>query len=890
AMAGSGKSTLLGQWLEDCPYPSAWLSLDQRDNDLAVFLSYVIGALQTVSPGACDKTLNLLEAHRQPPVEAIVTSLVNEMDEMILILTEPAAEEQETPPKGLVLVLDDYHHITDPAIHQAMSLLIEHLPQGMHLTLASRTVPLLPIPLLRARGQILEMRAGDLRFTLEEVEAFLTATFGLELSREAIGVLQEKSEGWIAGLQLAALSLRNLPDRSNLLQTLKGSSIYFVVEYLVHEVHSQQPEAIQEFLLRTSILDRFCAPLCEAVCCAEANTTLAPTGAGSFPEIPLDGQDYLETLERDNLFIVPLDLEHGWYRYHHLFQDVLRQELAKRWSAEEIATLHARAGAWFASQGYVEEALQHDLAAGDMTGAAKLVEAYAHKTLDQDRFYTLSRWLRTLPDELVRQRPGLLLAKAWTLQHQLNLQALRPLVQAAEALLDSGAPQLEPRVIDALRAEADYFRGMFAYWLGDAQRSLVHCQRALECLPKSYLLARAQAGAYQGLAYQMAGQKDIALRVTNQGIYEHGMSSDLQTHRFQVTLTLIRILSGDLYEAAQSTDASLKAAERGKLANSIGWSHYIWGLLHYEWNDLLSAAQHFSDAIDLRYAFQPRATVDSYSGLSLTLQAQGQGERASAVAESLLRFALEAGNPTLLALARSLQARLSLLQGDIEPALRWLQGASHEVEVEPLSLWLENTVLTRTRVLITLGASGTRLPDEREPLRAAVDILAAQQQIAGAKHNTVQMIRVLSLQALAYDALDQEDEALDALKEAVMLARPGGFVRTFVDTGPAMVSLFHRLAEQNIAPEYVGRVVAALQYLQMGDTKIGKLAAPLSRREMEVLALLARQMINKEIARELSVSPATVKTHTLNIYRKLEVPNRQQAVDKARALGILPPQ
>jgi LuxR family maltose regulon positive regulatory protein len=243
-----------------------------------------------------------------------------------------------------------------------------------------------------------------------------------------------------------------------------------------------------------------------------------------------------------------------------------------------------------------------------------------------------------------------------------------------------------------------------------------------------------------------------------------------------------------------------------------------------------------------------------------------------------------------LALARSLQARLSLLQGDIEPALRWLQGASHEVEVEPLSLWLENTVLTRARVLITLGASGTRLPDEREPLRAAVDILAAQQQIARAKHNTVQMIRVLSLQALAYDALDQEDEALDALKEAVMLARPGGFVRTFVDTGPAMVSLFHRLAEQNIAPEYVGRVVAALQYLQMGDTKIGKLAAPLSRREMEVLALLARQMINKEIARELSVSPATVKTHTLNIYRKLEVPNRQQAVDKARALGILPPQ
>ncbi|MGD9148604.1 MAG: hypothetical protein PVI80_23780, partial [Anaerolineae bacterium] len=587
AMAGSGKSTLLNQWLEDCPYPSVWLSLDERDNDLAVFLTYLIGAMQTVFPGACGRTLSSLESSRELRPEGIMASLINEMEEIPLTLAESAPEQRGAFPRILILVLDDYHRISDPAILQAMSLLIEHLPKGVHLTLASRTDPVLPIPLLRARGEIMELRAADLRFTPEEVESFLTVTFGLELSREAVGVLQAETEGWIAGLQLVALSLRNLPDQSKLVQTLKKKSIYLVVEYLVAEVLSQQPEAIREFLLRTSIMDRFCAPLCEAVSCAEASAALVSEGAGSFPEIPLDGQSFLESLEKDNLFVVPLDLEGDWYRYHHLFQGILRQELAAQRSEEEIAILHSRAGAWLASHGHIEEALQHALAAGDMTGAARLIEANVHETLGQDRYHTLRRWLQMLPDELVQQRLGLLLAGAWVVQHQLNLGALLPLVQRAETLLESGLQQLDPPAIDAFRGEIDFFWGMLAYWQGDAQKCLVYCQRALERLPKARPFARAQTVGYQVLAYQRVGRKDMAAEVTDRSYFQYGKLSDLQTARLPTVLTLVHILSGDLYEAAQTAEATLKAAVQGNLANSIGWGHYLSGLLSYEWNDLL---------------------------------------------------------------------------------------------------------------------------------------------------------------------------------------------------------------------------------------------------------------------------------------------------------------
>jgi LuxR family maltose regulon positive regulatory protein len=895
ALAGAGKSTLLCQWLEDCPCPSAWLSLDEGDNDLAVFLSYFIGAIHTVSPGACGKTLGLLETHPLPQVESIITSLINEMEEIPLPTQGEPSGEEGLPPESLVVVLDDYHSITEPAVHRALSLLIEHLPLGIHLMLASRSDPLLPLPLLRARGELKELRAVDLRFAPEEVEAFLAARLGLDLARETLSIVEDMTEGWITGLQLAALSMRALPDDDALMRAFSKGRSYLVAEYLVSEVLDQQPEVVKEFLLQTSILDRFCAPLCEAVAgCQPGPSILAAGEAGSEGEPgiearPFDGQAYLKVLERDNLFIIPLDPERNWYRYHHLFQSMLQQELAAKRNEREVASLHTRAGAWLANHGYIEEALQHALAAGDVSGAARLIEANVHEALNQDRYHTLKRWLQMLPDELVQQRPGLLLAEAWAVQHQLNLDVLLPLVQKAEALLDSGVPQLEPPAIDALRGEIDFFWGLLAYWQGDAQKSLIHCQRALERLPKARLLARAQVAVYQAFAYQMVGQKDMAAEVTNQSLYRDRMSSDLQTTRLPGALTLVHILSGDLFEAAQTADVALKTAVQGNLANSIGWGHYLSGLLSYEWNDLLGAAQHFSGSLDLQYAFHPRATVDCYSGFALVMQAQGQGEKARAVADDLLDYALESGNPTFVAVARAFQARLMLRQGDLESALRWVLATSHEAEVEPAWVWLENTILTRARVLIAHGATGSSLPGGRDPLPVARDILSEQLQTARNTHNTLQMIRTLALLALANDASGHKEGALDAVLEAVSLARHGGFVRTFVDLGQAMASLFHQLAGQGIEPEYVSRIVAAFQYLQIAGARLGKLVEPLTNRQLEILALLARQMTNKEIARDLFISPATVKTHTLSIYRKLDVPNRQQAVIKARALSILPP-
>jgi LuxR family maltose regulon positive regulatory protein len=853
ASAGYGKTTLVSSWLETSDTPSAWLSLDERDDDLVTFLTYFITAIQTMFPAACRDTLALLNAATLPPLPVLSRSLINELDQL-----EPA----------FTLVLDDFHLILDPAVHDLLNELMRHPPRPLHLVVISRRDPSLPITTLRARGQVTEIRSRELRFTVAETGALLQQMQGVAPEQTTAAHLTEKTEGWVTGIRLAILALRKQGDLDGLLNRLPENLHQHVADYLLAEVVSDQPAAIQAFLLKTSILSRLNGPLCDVMADLDE-----PEG---------NGQATLEWLREARLFTLPLRDQPGSYRYHHLFQEYLQNQLARRYGPADIAALHARAGSWYAQAGVVEEALHHLLAAGDTLGAAQLVEQHRHDLLNRDAFIALGKWLEMLPGELVQQRPALLLARAWVLNHQLNLQALPPILQSVEVLLDNEGSIRSQATEQSLRGEVDFFWAAIWYWQGHSRRSLECAQRSLERGPIAQPFFRSFATTYMGLAAQLAGQKEMALQTVDEAFERELAPDNMVTIRLLSVLLFIHLLSAELVESAQLTERNLKLAAEKNYGNLKTWGHYLLGYVHYEWNELKTSVHHLAQAVEKRYLLQRRAAIDSLVGLSLAFQARQQPDKANQTMKLLLEFALQTSNPTYVTIAQSCQARLSLLQGDLASATAWLQTADLSTDVSQMFIWLEVPRLTRCRALIARGST----PD----LQAAVSELQVHLQAAEAGHNTLQMIHILLLQALAYQAQSKLDDALTSLERAVILARPGGFIQTFVEGGPPMAELLTRLVERGVAVDYVHQILAAFSASgsesQSPDPN-QNLAEPLTRRELQTLQLLATDLSVEDIATEMVVSVATVRTHTKRIYRKLDVHSRLQADQRAKELGLL---
>jgi len=515
APAGYGKTTLLAQWLEGCDRPAGWLSLDERDNDLVVFLNYLVAAIQTVFPNACQTTLGLLQAPQMPPLDYLATMLVNEI-----------ADVSKAP----IMVLDDYHTIQDEAVQGLLTALIRDLPEQAHLVLASRSDPPFPLASLRAGRQMLDIRASDLYFTSDEAQAFLEQTVGVTLPADIVSLLEERTEGWVVGLRLAALSMRGLPDHTAFVQSFRGTH-RDLMDYLVAEVLARQPQHVQGFLLRTSILDRFCVPLCDAVLYGGRRTMDARRTADdeplSFVGRPSSrSRATLDELEQANLFLVPLDYERNWYRYHHLFQDSLRQRLRMQLDADEIASLHKRASAWLAGNGFTEEALDHVLVAGDVEGAAQLVEDCRHDLLNREDRPTLERFLKRLPEEVVRGRATLLVARAWVLQSRYQIAGIPPLLQEAEARLNAAAPALPESEVRSLRGEIDVLWSYVLYGHDEGQRALEHALGAMEHISAAHAFARSMAIMFSALAYQMTGQARDAVRTLGEFLAEAGAQPD----------------------------------------------------------------------------------------------------------------------------------------------------------------------------------------------------------------------------------------------------------------------------------------------------------------------------------------------------------------------------
>jgi LuxR family transcriptional regulator, maltose regulon positive regulatory protein len=864
APAGFGKTTLLAQWVQSINRPMAWLSLDEHDNEPRVFVRSLTAALQRVFPEAFQGIASVFEAPRFPSIDHVVSLFINDLADM---------------PGDLILVLDDYHLIRNRDIHALLDLLIEHLPPQLHLVLATRSDPPLPVHRWRAQGYLNELRPTDLRFTLEETEAFLNQELRESVAHETAVALEEQTGGWIAVLRLAALSLRNTSDVATFMEQLHRYTDHAIQSYLVEEVLTQLEPGVQDLLVKTSMLDQFCAELCAAILGDDT----------SFNHI----QATLDLFERSNVFIIPLDERKGWYRFHHLFGQLLKQRLQMLSSAEELARLHQRASAWYAGQGLIEQAINHALAAGDVAGATRLVEAQFMPAFEQEQLAQMEYWLGLLPEEQIQGSPCLLVAKAWILQAHGQLKDLPHLLTTAVILLESHeSAAREPWNVPSrlLRSLSAILWSQVYFFTGQVQKSLESANSALEWLQPGDEYVVSFALTFQSWSLQALGQEDAALASLNHILRER--STPLNgAARLLFAQIWVYLAAGKLHQIEHAARHLLQVAREAHIALSQNFAHWFLGVVYYEWNNLDAAIYHFSSVIANQHQAHLWVVQDAMRGLALAYQAQGLDVQAHEAARSLIELVQEQHNMDDLMTAYAFCGRLALVQDEVEQAEQWLEMAGEQEVRGPLP-FLEDPPITRAWLLLAKC--------DEASVAAGQALLTQLLQYVEAIRDTRKMIEVLALQAWAYDLQHRESEAIEALERALTLARPAGFIRTFADLHPLAKAL-HELRKRRKARQDVDRKVVTYvqQILAAMNARAGSLAStegllrqeglePLTERELQILRLLDLDFTNKEIARELVLTMGTVKVHTSNVYRKLSVNNRRAAVSLAKALGFLP--
>jgi LuxR family transcriptional regulator, maltose regulon positive regulatory protein len=907
APAGFGKTTLLASWLAHQTAPVAWLALDRADNDLTSFVRYLVAALQPIARGVGSITLALLQSPQSPSPPLLLTPLVNEL----LAL-----------PQDSVLVIDDYHMITSAAVHAAVTFLLEHVPP-LHLILASREDPPLPLARLRGQRQLLELRAAELRFTPAEATTFLTEVMSVPLSSADAAALAQRTEGWAVGLQLAALALQDRTDQSEFIAALTGSNRY-IADYLATEVLDRLPTHLRTFVLQTAILDRLCGPLCDAVLLGTTDDQALP-GRPQFisPERDLAGareegagwvpaehgsESYsrliLVELERINLFLVSLDDRRGWYRYHHLFTEVVREQLLRGTTPEAVATLHRRASAWYEQQGLIAEAVQHALAAQDWERAARTIEEHGLPLMLRGQLQTGLGWLNALPGPFVRTRPLLCIIHAIGLMLVNQPAAAEVWLQDAERGLPSEPSDELARVV---RVGVAGVRGRILYLAGDLARALDSLAQAMALLPETttsaatgimMAMARASWAVYMATAYKVTGDATAASerRAAEALAPVRALGHTMATLNGYTSLAYLQMLQGRLHTAA-ATYAEVERLVPGQdaLRALSGSPSYYIGMadLLREWNQLDAAADYLSRAMDLiqgTLATEADVIMLGYLALARLQQARGDGATALATLDAFVRLARERRFfPLLIDLAAALRARLQLLQGDLPAAVRWAEAGGLSCD-DALSFQYESAYLALARLRIATGRAEEMLP-----------LLERLLEDAAAKGRMHSAIEIRVLQALAYQALDDRDRALASLELALALAQPEGYARVFVDEGPPMRKLLHAVCAGGATRAYVDDLLAAFPETANDQCERMKAAPavhpsafvlqpliePLSARELEVLRLVAAGHANQAIARELVIEVGTVKRHVHSILGKLGVQSRTQALVRARDLGLL---
>ena len=864
APAALGKTTLLVEWSREVAGDEgsvAWLSLDEGDNDPTRFLTYLVAALRSVEEDIGAGVLSALGSPEPPHIEAITAALINEL---------AALPEEPT------IILDDYHVIDSEPVHGILSFLLEHLPPNAHLIISSRIDPPLQLSRLRARNHMMKLDAAELSFTSEEAATFLNSVMGLELSAEDIAALEKRTEGWIAGLQLAALSMRDRRDVSGFVRAFSGSH-RDVLDYLAEEVLERQPESIRRFLLETSVLDYLSYSLCDAV-----------TGRS-------DGQQMLERLERDNLFVVALDEQRHWYRYHHLFTDFLRTRL-ERESPERASELHSRAAEWYEGNALISVAVGHVLAAEDYDRAAELVEQVIGEMWFRAEVMTLLGWLEALPEGAKRRRPRLLLEHATALMWVGRLEGVESLVGEAERIVDTaaeGTDEVSPSSVENIHRPyllgyAAATRAWHANLLGNPQSGIEFARRALEFLPDDPR-PRTFAAFSLAAAYSFAGDFEAASAAFAEAA-ELGLAAGhdylaLEAMGYHAELQMAR---GHLHEADSILRRALGfAAARGDVSlPATGEVQVAMGELLYEWDELDSAEDRLKEGVRLaERTGQLGSQVDGYVSLSRLKQVRGDTDGAVETAQEAERLARSSGVSQFIVEVAAWKSRLHLAQGELAAATSELERVGMGDDDPVFVREIEQSA--RARLLIAQG-------EHDEALRLLADLREAAQ----AAGRIGREIEILTLQALTLRAKGEKERAVNTLTQALALGEPEGYVRTFVDEGPKMAVLMSEVLEvqqrgqmyppNRVSAHYLRKLRAALEQ-EAPDlaSPSAELPEPLSERELEVLTLVAAGETNQEIAGELFVAKSTVKTHIKNIYRKLDTHNRTQALARARELNLI---
>jgi LuxR family maltose regulon positive regulatory protein len=856
---------------------TGWLSLDEDDNDPTRFLAYLIAALRTIEASIGKGVLSALQSPQPPPAEAVLISLINEIAAI---------------PGSIILVLDDHHSIESSPVDDALAFLLERLPVNMHLVIATREDPHLPLARLRAGGQLTELRGTDLRFTSSEAAEFLNRVMGLDLSAEDIAVLERRTEGWIAGLQLAAISMQGHKDVTGFIQSFTGSHRY-VLDYLVQEVLEQQSERVQTFLLQTAVLDRLTGSLCDAVRFGTAETPSTAKGTAN------DGQATLEMLERANLFIVPLDDERRWYRYHHLFADLLRRRLTQT-QPEQLPVLHGSASKWYEQNGLIDEAIEHALRAKEFERTAHLIESVADAVWARGGNIKLRRWLDGLPVELVLSKPQLCIFRAWELFASGRQDAAERFLQAAGLGYDSStdrATETESLQRDqppgssrlGVRGRAAAIQAWMATYRRHNIPGLIqHLRQALEYLPERDLNWRSAAATTLGDVHAFRGDMLAAYQARLEALKACEAAGNTYLFMYNsAKLALNLKAQGRLLQVRELCQQQVGFANESGMSQTavVGWLLAIWGEALAEINDLDGALDLVEKGMKLSESGGDVVML-GWSCLCLTRVLFSKGDMAGAeeIVQKMDKVARESLVPTwIMNLNAAWQSRIWLAQDKLEAAAQWVRERGLELDKAPTHVSAFEYIAF-ARILIAQGRWDETTKLLQRMLEAA--------KVGG---NTTRVIEIMMLQALAFQSGGDTTRAMDALERALTLAEPEGFIRIFVDEGPPMARLLYEAVSRGIAPEYARRLLAAFPMPEpeqdgRPDTQAPEsdLIEPLSERELEVLQLIAEGLTNPEIASRLFLSLHTVKAHARNIYGKLGVRNRTEAVTRARALGVLP--
>jgi LuxR family maltose regulon positive regulatory protein len=847
ASAGFGKTTLLSAWIADCGRPVAWLSLDESDSDLSRFLTYVIAALQTIQPTLGVNLLAALQTPQPPPVESLLTSLLNEISAL---------------PSGLILILDDYHLLDSKAVDSALTFLVEHQPPQLRLIIASREDPPLPLARLRVRNQLTELRAADLRFTPAESAEFLNQMMGLNLSAEDITALESRTEGWIAGLQLAALSMQGYASRdaASFIKSFSGSH-HFILDYLVEEVLQSQPEPVRNFLLQTAILDRLSSPLCNAVTGQE------------------DGRGMLEALERGNLFVIPLDDQRQWYRYHHLFAEVLLAHLQEA-QPDRVPMLHLRASEWYERNGQQSDAVRHALAAEDFERSAGLIElagSWAEEGSIQQA--TWLGWVKTLSEELIRTRPVLNVWYAYFLLGSGELEFAESRFKDAERWLEpvdtisTDMVVVDQEQFKSLPATIAIGRAYIAQTLGNISDTVRYANQALKLVPEGDNFRRAQAFMLLGMTYWASGDLESAERVFAEYTMKLRIAGNIpDAIGTSVVLADIRLALGRLHEAIDTLEQLLQfVMDQGEpIPLDAADLHRELSKLHLEQGNLEAAAQHLQRSKELgEKAHLPVSRYRLCIDQARLKTAQGNLEEALALLDEAQRLYIRTPLPDFCPIS-AVKARVWVAQDKLTKALEWVREQGLSINDAPSYLHeFEHVTLARVLTAQYQSDQGTGSTHE------AIGLLDRLLQAAEEGKRMGSAIEILALLALAHAAQGDIPLALVSLERALTLAEPEGYVRIFLDEGKPMVELLKRVGKNKSS------------FLEKQAISPQPLIEPLSEHELEVLRLLRTELSGPEIARQRMVSLNTIRTHTQHIYAKLGVNNRRAAVRRAEELGLL---